>query len=413
MMDQASTTLKDDLRQAINWLASFGKTENDGVTRLLYDEAWQQAQQALAQKMNNSGLLVRFDDVGNLFGRLPGTEDKAPVILTGSHLDTVVDGGKYDGAFGVLASLLAVDRLRQQFGAPKRTLEVVALCEEEGSRFPISFWGSGSITGAYQQSDAAGLEDSSGVRFIDAMQQAGFGKGDYPAPARNDIACFIETHVEQGSTLELEQNTWAAVTHIVGQQRYTITLTGESNHAGTTPMDRRHDTVYAAARMIAHVIRRAEQAQNGLVATVGRIKVAPNVPNVVPGSCSFTLDIRHHQSDVINRFSGQAVADFRQQARKAGISIQITKWMDALPVPLDPKLAELGYSLAQKAGIPCKKMVSGAGHDSQIFGSYCPTALLFVPSHNGISHSPNEFTKLDDLETGVQMLMKLLHHLAY
>lgn len=413
MIDQTSVKLKNELHDLIEWLAAFGKTRNGGVTRLLYDAAWQEAQLGLKDKMKEMGLVTRFDDVGNLFGRVQGRGEETRVILTGSHVDTVVDGGKYDGAFGVLASTIAVSRLLHHYGVPQRTIEVVSLCEEEGSRFPLSFWGSGNITGNYQIEKADSLFDRSGVSLAEAMQAVGFGKGNYPQPARKDIACFLETHIEQGQTLELEQKTWAPVSDIVGQRRYTISLTGESNHAGTTPMNRRRDAVFAASVMIAHVMQEARNQTNGLVATTGRVEAEPNVPNVISGKCCFSLDVRHHELAVMDDFCEQALAFCKETADKAGIQIQIDKWMDVSPVKLDPELTQMNLKTAEDAGIPFRKMVSGAGHDSQIFGTYCPTALMFVPSHLGISHSPAEYTKLADLEVGVRMLMKVLYQLAY
>jgi allantoate deiminase len=363
--------------------------------------------------MQEMDLETRFDDAGNLFGRVPGRGQDKKVILTGSHVDTVVDGGKYDGAYGVLASVIAASRLFHLHGAPQRTIEVVSLCEEEGSRFPLSFWGSGTITGKYKMEKAAGLLDRSGISLAEAMQSAGFGQGNYPQPFRQDIACFLETHIEQGRTLELEQKTWAPVSAIVGQRRYTISLTGESNHAGTTPMNRRHDAVFAASLMIAHAVQEAKKQSNGLVATTGRIEADPNVPNVISGKCCFSLDVRHHELAVMDHFCEQILAFFTKTADKMGIRIQVSKWMDVAPVKLDPELTQMNLKIAEDADIPFRKMISGAGHDSQIFGTYCPTALMFVPSHLGISHSPSEYTRLDDLEVGVRMLMKSLYHLAY
>ncbi|WP_010631467.1 Zn-dependent hydrolase [Sporolactobacillus vineae] len=413
MIDQTSMTLKNELHDLIEWLSMFGKTKNGGVTRLLYDAAWQKAQYGLKQKMEDMDLETRFDDAGNLFGRVSGRGEDKKVILTGSHVDTVVDGGKYDGAYGVLASTMAASRLFHLYGPPKQTIEAVSLCEEEGSRFPLSFWGSGTITGKYKMESAAGLLDRSGISLAEAMQSAGFGKGNYPQPVRQDIACFLETHIEQGRTLELEQKTWAPVSAIVGQRRYTISLTGESNHAGTTPMNRRHDAVFAASLMIAHAIQEASHQSNGLVATAGRVEADPNVPNVISGKCRFSLDVRHHELKVMDHFCEQALAFFKETADNLGIRIHVSKWMDAAPVKLDPRLTQMNLKIADHAGIPFRKMISGAGHDSQIFGTYCPTALMFVPSHLGISHSPSEYTRLADLEVGVRMLMKVLYQLAY
>ncbi|MFT8710365.1 MAG: allantoate deiminase [Sporolactobacillus sp.] len=402
-----------ELANWIQWLSSFGRVETGGVTRLLYDKAWCQAQNALQGQMKKLGFTTYFDDVGNLFGRMNGRSNPSNSVLTGSHIDTVVNGGKFDGAYGVLASLLAVSRLIQRYGSPLRSIEVVSLCEEEGSRFPLSFWGSGNITGTYTLSDAANIVDSNGVSLVEAMHQAGFGKGDYLPALRQDIACFIETHIEQGQILELEKKSWAPVSHIVGQRRYTLTVTGESNHAGTTPMCLRKDALYASAKMITAIIDRANRLTNGLTATCGKIQGEPNVANVIAGRCLFTLDIRHHETAVLDEFSRNALHDCHKIAEQAGLALEINKWMDVNPVRLDPALTQCNLQLGQVAGVDCRTMVSGAGHDSQIFAVHCPTSLLFVPSHEGISHSPEEYTDSVSLEIGVQMLMRVLYQQAY
>jgi allantoate deiminase len=413
MAYQTSGSLTEEIAERINWLGQIGRTENGGVTRLLYSDSWMEAQTAVNQKMEEMGLSARFDDVGNVFGRLEGTEEHERVILTGSHIDTVVDGGKYDGAYGVLAAMIAVSRLKQNYGAPRKTIETVALCEEEGSRFHLAFWGSGSITGRYQLTDASAVTDEENVTLEDAMHKLGFGQGRYAEAKRDDIACFLETHIEQGQILEHEHLSWAPVTHIVGMKRMTICLSGASNHAGTTPMDQRQDALYSASQMIDDVIGNAKKQNNGLVATVGQISIQPNVANVIPGSCMFSLDVRHHEYDVLEQFCNEQQKSFQTIAQRDDVKLEIKLWLNDRPVKMDPLMTETHVALAREAGIPFKKMVSGAGHDSQIFGTYCPTAMMFVPSHNGISHSPKEFTKREDLETGVRMLMKVLHEMAY
>ncbi|MCO7126942.1 allantoate deiminase [Sporolactobacillus shoreicorticis] len=413
MTFRTSVPLTEEIAERINALGQIGRTENGGVTRLLYSDSWLSAQTAVKKTMEEMGFSTHFDDVGNVFGRVEGTEERDRVILTGSHIDTVVDGGKYDGAFGVLAAMIAVSRLKQEYGAPKKTIETVALCEEEGSRFHLAFWGSGSITGRYQLNDARTVTDGQGTTLEDAMHQMGFGQGKYPPARREDIACFLETHIEQGQILEREHLAWAPVSHIVGMKRIIIRLSGQSNHAGTTPMADRRDALYAASQMIFDVVSHAKEQSNGLVATVGQISIRPNVGNVIPGDCTFALDVRHHEYDVLHDFCTKELENFRRIAEKAAVELDIKTWLDDAPVKMDPSMTERHGKIAQRAGVPFKKMVSGAGHDSQIFGVYCPTAMMFVPSHDGISHSPKEFTRIDDLATGVRMLMKILHEMAY
>ena len=274
---------KKNVQEMIEWLSSFGKTKNEGVTRLLYSKAWYQAQEALKHKMEQFGLDTYYDCVGNLFGKLQGIDVNRPVILTGSHVDTVVEGGKYDGAYGIIASLIAVSRLFETYGYPKKTIEVVSFCEEEGSRFPLTFWGSRNINGAYTFDHIKDLKDGDGISFLDAMKRAGFEPEHYQTPVRNDIERFIEVHIEQGMVLEKNQKSIGVVTHIVGQRRYHIRIKGKSNHAGTTPMAYRKDAVVTASKFISFLTNKAKEIDSDLVATVGRIIVTPNVPNVVAG----------------------------------------------------------------------------------------------------------------------------------
>ena len=404
---------KGQVGAMIEWLASFGKTENGGVTRLLYSPAWQEAQLALKNKMDEWKLQTYFDSVGNLFGRLPGTEVNEKTILTGSHIDTVVDGGKYDGAYGVIASFIATLRLFEAYGYPKKTIEVVSLCEEEGSRFPLTFWGSRNISGDYTLDRVKDIKDAEGIGFLDAMKFAGFDPRSYTPPVRDDIDRFVEIHIEQGMVLEKNRKQVGIVSYIVGQRRYTIHIKGESNHAGTTPMQYRKDAVTAASRLISLLTEKTKEVDPGLVATVGRLQVKPNVPNVVAGEVEFSLDIRHHQDRVIDQYSGEIFAEFERITKYLDVDLSISKWMDVKPVKMDEQLGQWARELAERKNIHYQEMISGAGHDAQVFGNVCPTSLLFVPSQKGISHSPSEFTCLEDLEVGIDILTEVLYKLAY
>ncbi|MDG0812783.1 hydantoinase/carbamoylase family amidase [Cohnella rhizosphaerae] len=272
-----------ELTPLLERLAAFGADERGAVTRLLYSQPWLDAQTFLAERMRMAGLEARFDRVGNLYGRLPGSLPGAPVVLTGSHIDTVRSGGRYDGAYGIAAGLLALDYLKRTCGAPRRTLEVVSLCEEEGSRFPLAYWGSGNATGAYRLEDASGPVDMDGITLKAAMTSSGFGRGDLPDCLRTGLGAFVELHIEQGVVLERTGHAIGLVTTIVGQRRYALTVSGASNHAGTTPMSMRSDALAGAAEMIAALERAATEAGDPLVATVGRLEVVPNTPNVIPG----------------------------------------------------------------------------------------------------------------------------------
>lgn len=402
---------KDSVSEMIEWLATFGRTTNGGVTRLLFSKEWREAQVALKDKMESLQLQTYFDSAGNLFGKLPGTESGSKSILTGSHIDTVSDGGKYDGAYGIIASLLATTRLFQKYGFPKKTIEVTSLSEEEGSRFPITFWGSRNISGAYNLENVKDLQDGDGIPFLEAMEGSGFDPKEYQPSLRTDIERFVEIHIEQGMILEENQNKIGVVSHIVGQRRYTIKVVGESNHAGTTPMLYRRDAVSAASKLITYLTEKAKEFDSHLVATVGKLTVRPNVPNVVAGEVEFSLDIRHHQEDVLKRYCEDIFTEFERLS--TDLEVRISQWMDVKPIAMDEEMNQVIRQIATEKDISYQDMVSGAGHDAQVFASICPTTLIFVPSQNGISHSPKEFTKIEDLESGVELLTELLYKLAY
>lgn len=410
---QAAQIQVSEIQGLIDWLASFGGTTEEGVTRLLYSKEWVQAQSALKQKMDDTGFDTYFDHVGNLFGRIKGTDKENEVILTGSHVDTVVQGGKYDGAYGVLASYLAVKRLVDRYGNPKKTIEVVSLCEEEGSRFPLTYWGSRNIMGDYSPMTVETIKDREGISFKQAMTEAGFPFDAYKTQKREDIQHFIEIHIEQGSILEKSQLDLGLVSHIVGQKRYTVTLNGESNHAGTTPMTERKDALVCAANAISMLSAIAKAEYPSLRVTTGQLIANPNVPNVIAGNVSFTLDIRHHESEVLEVFCQRAIQLLHQLTNESGIAIDIDLWTDISPVPLETKLHDEMKKRLNEKGLKYTTMVSGAGHDAQVFGLHLPTTMLFVPSENGISHSPLEFTDSMQLEIGVAVLMDYLYELAY
>ncbi|KAB7709201.1 hydantoinase/carbamoylase family amidase, partial [Bacillus aerolatus] len=259
--------LAEEVVDKLEWLGSFGKDPAGGVSRFLYSKEWIDAQQALKRWMESEGLDVQFDQIGNLSGTLKG-KDTNETILTGSHIDTVKNGGLYDGQYGIVAGILAIKYLKEHYGQPKRNLEIVSLAEEEGSRFPYCFWGSKNVVGMASWKDVETITDFKGVPFVEAMKESGFAFKDESKVSRQDLKAFVEIHVEQGNVLENEKKSVGVVHSIVGQRRFTIEVTGEANHAGTTPMGYRKDAVYAASHMIYEIISLAKQQGDPLVATV-------------------------------------------------------------------------------------------------------------------------------------------------
>lgn len=404
--------LAKNIVKRLEWLGSFAKDPEGGITRLLYSQQWRDTQQALKRWMETEGLEVKFDEVGNLSGILKGV-NQAETVLTGSHIDTVKNGGLYDGQYGIVAGILALIYLKERYGTPKRNLEVVSLAEEEGSRFPYCFWGSKNIAGSTYKKDVENLADSNGVIFSEAICEAGFNYRDETKSPRQDLKVFVEVHVEQGNILETEKKSVGIVKCIVGQRRFTIEVNGEANHAGTTPMGYRKDASFAASHMIYETLNMAKRYGDPLVATVGRIDISPNIANVVPGKATFTLDLRHIDKNMISHFTDRFIKKINEISLEHGVETTVEKWLDTDPVPMDPEIIELIENKCKEKNLSYKVMHSGAGHDAQIFAPFIPTAMLFVPSEKGISHNPDEYTHPDDLAEGVKALIGTLYELAY
>ncbi len=393
-----------------------------GVTRLLYTPEWSQAQAFLQERMARIGLEVRADKVGNVYGRLNGRKPEEKVILTGSHIDTVVNGGDYDGSYGIAAAMTALHYLRQTFGQPLRTLEVVSFCEEEGSRFPLTYWGSGYVNGMYDGSEAEDNADADGITMKTAMAECGLESDtlvnadkdtDGSSGVRDDIGAFVELHIEQGILLEKTGTEIGVVQAIVGQRRYVVKVGGTANHAGTTPMTMRQDALAGVAEMLVVLERSAAEAGAPLVATTGRLEVFPNTPNVIPGEVLFTLDIRHSEAIELENFCIYILATLNGIAARRGLDIEITTRLNTVPAPMDLGLCGVLEDICQSQGRTYRNMVSGAGHDAQLFAPRCPTAMIFVPSRAGISHSPEEYSTPEQLTAGLNVLTALLYDLAY
>lgn len=411
---QASTQMMLELLEE---LADF-TVPGPGVTRLLYTEAWSRAQRFVQKKMAGIGLEVTADKVGNVYGRLRGIHPEQQVTLTGSHIDTVVNGGKYDGAYGIAAAMIALHDLQMTYGQPKRTLEVVSFCEEEGSRFPLAYWGSGNITEKYDGSEAANCMDVDGITLKAAMEDFSLVKDSVEnaskhAVVRNDIGAFVELHIEQGIILEKTDTQIGVVQGIVGQRRYLIKVSGVANHAGTTPMHMRQDALACTVEMLYLLESSAKEVGEPLVATSGRLEVYPNTPNVIPGEVRFTLDIRHSEENELENFCAKLICEFNDMAVKRGVTLESTSLLHTVPAPMDMKLSLRLKDICEQQGKTYRTMVSGAGHDAQLFAPRCPTAMIFVPSQAGISHSPEEYTAPEQLIAGLEVLTAILYDLAY
>ncbi len=393
-------------------LGRCGEQPGGGLIRPMYGEAWAEARDLLAGWMRDAGLEVRSDSVGNLFGRLAGRDDRR-TVLTGSHIDTVRLGGKYDGALGILSGLAALAALREQVGVPARSLEVVALCEEEGSRFHANYFGSRAILGLVDGAEPETLLDEEGVALADAMREVGLDPARYRESVRDDIDTFLELHIEQGPVLYEEGTDIGVVTGITALCWLSMTVTGRADHAGTTPMDARRDALQAAARMAQEVAAVARDRRRPAVATVGKWDVRPGGANIVPEQVVFSVDVRHADEAELTAMLTELRARCDAVAREEGLGLDVQMVKREAATPTDAGLQQLLAEAAEDCGASWRHLPSGAGHDSQLFACRLPTAMLFVPSVDGRSHSAAEHTPDEACALGARVLAAALHRLAY
>ena len=391
------------LERRLDELYTIGAEPDGGTFRPLYGTAWSAAGDRVERWLKEAGLKTRRDAVGNLWGRAEGTE-KGKSIVTGSHIDTVRRGGRLDGALGIVAGLTAVESLLKEKGTPRRPLEVVAICEEEGSRFATNFWGSRAIVG-----DIDRVDDD----MQQAMRERGLDPGRVATAARDDLDTFVELHIEQGAVLETSGTPLAVVSAIVGTAHLEVVVTGRPDHAGTTPMELRHDALAGAAAMIHAIESLARSLGRPAVATVGRLRVEPDQINVVPGRVIFTVDLRHAHLTARGALEDRIRSLCTTIAAERTLGIEIRTLQERPPVPLHPSVRALLSQAALDCGVEAPEMVSGAGHDAQILAAKCRVGMLFVPSIGGRSHCPEEATSPRHVELGTRVLARALELLAY
>ncbi|HYH32060.1 MAG TPA: Zn-dependent hydrolase [Pseudonocardia sp.] len=412
MSDPLPEVLPERMEQLVTDLGRIGAQPGGGLVRFAYDDAWRAANALVARWMSEAGLQVRTDAVGNVFGRLPGTEG-GPTVLTGSHIDTVRHGGAYDGALGVLAGLAALEALVRTCGRPRKPLEVVALCEEESSRFAADFLGSRAMLGTIGPNEPDTLRDADGCTLADAMRGAGLDPGAIPTARRTDVGAFVELHIEQGRVLYDEGTRIGVVSAITGLHWLDVTVTGRADHAGTTPMDLRLDAMQGAAEMTGAVTALVEAEGRPAVATCGMWQVLPGGVNIVPEQVRFSIDLRHPDEATLRRLAGRIRDECARIATRRELRVALDDTKAVPPAPMDDRLQGLIGQAAEEHAVAARPIPSGAGHDSQMWAPHVPTAMLFVPSVDGRSHCPEEFTSARDCAVGASVLASTLRELAY
>ncbi len=383
--------------------------EPERITRRFLSPPIRAVHTHLRTRMEALGMEVRVDAAGNLRGVWTPKRGSAKRLLMGSHVDTVPDAGAYDGVLGVTLALEWVG-VAQEIDAPFE-IEVIAFSEEEGVRFGVPFIGSRAVAGRFD-AELLGLKDAHGVSLEESIRGFGLNPDELDAAKLKDGAIgFVEVHIEQGPVLEAEDLSVAAVTGIVGQSRLSLEFVGQANHAGTTPMDLRHDALAGAAEWIVAVEELAQRTK-GLAATVGKITAAPNAGNVIAGTAKMALDVRHpHDASRLGAVE-ELIALANAIAARRGLAVEYTRQMDQPAVTMDERLTAFMTESLTACGFAPRQIFSGAGHDAMVMAVRMPTAMLFLRSPGGVSHSPAETVREEDVEASIKVGREFLKRLA-
>ena len=399
------------LIERIHALGAVGLDAEGRRTRLAASDEDKAARDLVSRWMRESGLTVVTDYIGNLFGiwEPEGCADSAPLML-GSHIDTVINAGQFDGCYGVLAALEVVDTLKTSGFAPGRPIAVAAFTNEEGVRYAPDMMGSLVYAGGYPLDKALAAVGTDGTTLGAELKR--IGCAGTVAPGFLKPCAFVELHIEQGPILDAEGVSIGAVENLQGISWQRVTVEGEQNHAGTTPTAYRADAGLAAAKVITFLRRRCELPNSRTVATVGCIAFEPNAINVIPSKATFTVDVRNPDAQQL-RAEEQALADYLAELERTDrVRIAAERLSRFDPVLFDEGIVRLVERAAASRGLSCRRMTSGAGQDAQMLARICPTAMIFVPSVRGISHNPRELTRDADLAAGANVLLDVVTRLA-
>ncbi len=408
------TVSLDRLRRDLEHVAGYGATASGGVGRTSFSAADRQVRAWLADECAKAGLTLRTDGIGNVFIRVeaPGVPTGTAPVWTGSHLDSVPEGGRFDGALGSLAALEVARRLVEDDVPLRRPVEVVVFVDEEGSYHHLL--GSTAITRDFTAGELAEVRGRDGDRLVEALAAMGW---DVDAATRTavrpgDVHAYVELHIEQGSVLETAGARIGVVTAIVGLGGGQLEFRGRQDHAGTTPMPLRRDALRGAGDLLARLPEVARSVSDTAVVTCGILHVEPGGANVVPGLARLQLDFRDPDRERLLQLEEAIVAAAREAAERHDLQVDYTRESITDPVPMDPRLQDLVETTAAAQGMQTLRMASGAGHDAQNMARLAPTGMIFVPSVQGRSHSPAELTAWEDIEAGANVLLAMVHTLA-
>jgi allantoate deiminase len=414
-MEGSETKMIDGERlwRRISDLGEIGKQRGGGVTRLSLTEEERAAKDLVASYMEEAGLSVYEDAVGNLFGRREGRDPGSPTVLVGSHVDSVYNGGNFDGPLGVLAGIEVLQTMGERGMETEHPIEVVAFTDEEGARFSFGMIGSRALAGKLGAGDLENYEDGDGVSVAEAMRVYGLDPekvGDAARP-EGSIEAYVELHIEQGRVLESEDLPVGVVTGIAGAVWLRFILDGETGHAGATPMNLRRDALAAAAEIMGLI--EAETAKTGTaVGTVGQLDLEPGGINIIPGKVRFSLDLRDIDEGVRDGVEARIMEGAEEVCRRRGVELEVETLQRLAPAPCSDLVRGAAERSCRRLGIRVHALPSGAGHDGMQLADLCPMGMIFVRSRGGVSHNPDEWSSKEDCAAGAEVLFHTVLDLA-
>jgi allantoate deiminase len=406
-------TKLERIQQDLENLQQFNATPEKGLTRFSLTEEDRGAREYLRNELKKLGLEVYEDPAGSLFGRREGTED-LPAIIIGSHFDSVKNGGHFDGPAGVIMALEIMRTLKDQGVKTRYPIEFIAMIEEEGGRFGSGVFGSRAMAGLVDYDQLLQRKDADGVSMAEAFEAFGFNPKEIAKARRtkDQVKAFIELHIEQGPILESGHKDVGIVEFIVGITQLKVVVRGRPDHAGTTPMAMRADPLVVASKVIARIPEFPAAENNGSVATVGVLEVKPGASNIVPESVTLTVDIRSKNQESIDRIIEKITIALDEASKDSKVSYETEILLGVKPVPMAPAIVDILKDKAQALGFSYEMMLSGAGHDAMIMGLFTDVGLIFVPSLDGRSHCPEEWTDYDQLQKGIEVIYETILQLG-
>ncbi|MET3730062.1 allantoate deiminase [Fictibacillus halophilus] len=395
-------------------LSKIGLTEQNGSYRIGFSKEERKAKELVKSWMINAGLVVTEDGAGNIFGKLEGKNKELASVISGSHVDSVPNGGHFDGPLGVLAALEVVEAWKVTGFKPERPYEIVVFSDEEGSRFNGGLRGSRAICGELDMDEEIQKVDQQGNSFEKVIEGDGLTLQGFKESKRNlgMIKAFVEVHIEQGSTLERENAPVGVVTGIAGPSWLKISFHGKAGHAGNTPMGARNDALVAASEFVGHVSQIPQSISKTSVATVGKLQVYPNGINVIPAKVELYVDIRDINQVTLNQLTKEIAKKALEIGGLHGVSVEYEQTLNVAPVPIKEEMQHRLIEAVKANGIKPVLLPSGAGHDAMVLGRHVLSGMIFVRSLNGISHNPKEWTSLGDCVQAVHVLKTSIESLT-